>query len=62
MNHMSEQIKTIIDWIAGVVSAAAFAQIINWLIALPAAVYACMRIYDWVESRWQKRKASKNGD
>lgn len=53
---MSDHVKALFDWLAGVLSVAAFAQFINWLIALPAAVYACLRIYEWFEKRRRARR------
>lgn len=49
-----ERIKAIGDWVAGAVAAASFFQWINVLLAIPAAIYTCLRIYEWFEKRRTK--------
>jgi hypothetical protein len=46
-----DHIKAWGDWVAGAVSFAALVQWVNVLLAVPAAIYACLRIYEWFEKR-----------
>jgi hypothetical protein len=55
---MNEQIKSALDWPAVGVTLAAAVQWINILLAIPAAIYTCLRIYEWFEKR-RKRKESE---
>lgn len=48
---MNEQIKTVADVAAG---GAVLGVLLQWLpliLAIPSAVYACLRIYEWFEKR-----------
>lgn len=46
-----ESIKKVADWVAGGVSLAAAFQLLHLLLAIPAAVYMCLRCYEWFEKR-----------
>lgn len=46
-----EQIKTVGDYVAVGVSGASVLQLIHVLLAIPAALYMCIRIYDWIKTR-----------
>lgn len=49
-----DKLKVVLDWVAGGVAALTFLQLINTLLAIPAAIYTCLRIYEWFEKRKQK--------
>ena len=61
-NTMHDHVKMVMDWISGLLSLAAFIQLINWLLALPAAFYMCIRIYEskTVQGWLAKRRARHN--
>lgn len=48
---LQESTKVAGDFAAGSLVIASIASWIPWLLALPGAVYACLRIYEWFESR-----------
>lgn len=33
------------------------AGLMHWVLAIPSAVYACLKIYDWYENRKDKNKS-----
>ena len=52
---MKEQVKVIADYIAGGISLGAAIQVVHILLAIPAAVYMCIRIYEWHKSKQEKK-------
>jgi hypothetical protein len=50
-----EQAKVVGDVVAGSVTAAALMSWITPLAALASLVYACLRIYEWLEARYARR-------
>ena len=51
MNNIQEPIKIVGDFISGSLVVASIAQWIPWILALPGAIYACLRVYGWFENR-----------
>ncbi len=50
-NSLSHHTKAALDWIAGFFTVAGAMSFVNILLALPAALYMCCRIYEWFEKR-----------
>ena len=51
MTGLPESIKVVGDITAGSLVLASIASWIPWLLALPGAIYACLRIWEWFENR-----------
>lgn len=49
-----EQLKVAGDVVGGSLVLGAIFQWLPVILAIPAAIYACLRIYEWVEKRKRK--------
>lgn len=52
---MHGHLKGFFDWVAGLVAVATFMQWVNVILAIPAVIYTCLRIYEWFEKRHHKK-------
>ena len=52
--RLVEGAKIIGDFVSGGVVVASLLQWLPVILAVPAAVYACLRIYEWFEKRGNK--------
>jgi hypothetical protein len=49
--NMNNLLKTSADASAGLLSLAGALEWVNVFLAIPAAIYMCLRIYQWFENR-----------
>lgn len=63
MNFWDDHADTIKHWLDVIAIAAAWgviAKVIPLLAGVLSIVWTGLRIYDWAEARWQKRKSDKS--
>lgn len=51
---MTEHLKNLFDWIAGVFAAGVVMKFLPFLLAIPSAIWSCIRIYEWYKGRTVK--------
>ena len=46
---MTETIKNIFDWLAGIFAAGVVMKFLPFLLAIPSAIWSCIRIYEYIK-------------
>ena len=53
-----ESVKKGLDWVAFGFAGLTVAQVIHIVLGVPAAIYMCLRCYEWFEKRRKNKKGS----
>lgn len=59
LDHLGDGVKHLLDTAAAFVALGALVKFLPSLASLLTVIWMAMRIYDWIEARWQGRQPPK---
>lgn len=60
LDHLGDGMKHFLDATAGLVALGALVKLLPSIASFLTIIWMLMRIYDWIEARWQGRKPSED--